>query len=129
MNALRRTASITLAVALSTSACAGNGGMRSRDARAALRMVTVVVTNHNYSPMKIFAVVNEVPIRLGTATGNATTRFLAHPALFAAGSLRLVASQFGGNDVADSGPVEVAAGQSVTFTIEPNTAASFALVR
>jgi hypothetical protein len=129
MNIHRLTATTTVALALFTSACAGNGALRAGGASPASRYLTVLVANNNYSPMKIYAVVNDVPIRLGTATGNATTRFTAHPALFATGWLRIVASQLSGRDVADSGPVEVYPGQSVTFTIEPNTAASFALVR
>jgi hypothetical protein len=133
MNVLRSTATTIMALALFTSACAGTGPLRtgsaSRPASGASGYVTILLANNSYSPMKVYAVVNDVPIRLGTATGNAITRFTAHPALFPAGWLRVVASQFGGNDVADSGPVAVYAGQSLTFTIEPTTAASFALVR
>jgi hypothetical protein len=129
MNVQRLTATITVALALFTSACASNGTLRAGGASPASRYVTVLVANNNYSPMKVYVVVNEVPIRIGIATGNATTRFTVHPALFATGWLRIAASQISGNDVVDSGPVEVHAGQSVTFTIEPNMAASFALMR
>jgi hypothetical protein len=129
MNVLRLTSTIVLALALSTSACAGHGALHEGGAVPASRYVTAVVANNSYSPMRVYAVVNDVPVRLGTATGNATTRFKVHPALFWTGSLRLVALQFGGNDMADSGPVEVHAGQSLTFTIQPTSSASFALVR
>lgn len=134
MNATRWTAMIVSALTLSVSACASNGARRgdgsSEDATLASRSVAVVVTNNNYWDMKIYAVVGgSVPIRLGTVTGVSSAQFTVHPSLFPTGSLRLVASQLGGRDVADSGPLQVFGGQAVGFTIQPNTGTSFAFVR
>jgi hypothetical protein len=134
MNVTRWTAMIVSALTLSVSACAGNGALggksSSEDASPESRSVSVLITNNNYWDMKVYAIVgSSVPIRLGTVTGVSSARFTAHPSLFPTGTLRLVASQLGGRDVADSGPLQVSGGQSVAFTIQPHTGTSFAFVR
>lgn len=130
MSATRWTAMIVSVLTLSASACARNGATKGEDLSLASRSVSVVVTNNNYWDMKVYAVVgSSVPIRLGTVTGVSSARFTAHPSLFPTGTLRLVASQLGGRDAADSGPLPVVGGESVTFTIQPNTSTSFAFVR
>jgi hypothetical protein len=130
MNATRWTATIVSMLTLSVSACAHTGAPRGEDVSPASRSVSVLVTNNNYWDMKVYAVIgSSVPVRLGTVTGVSSARFTAHPSLFPTGTLHLVASQLGGRDVADSGTLEVSGGESVTFTIQPNTGTSFAFVR
>jgi hypothetical protein len=134
MNATRWTAMIASVLTLSANACAGNGARTesgwSDDATSASRSVAVVVNNNNYWDMKVYAMIgSSVPVRIGTVTGNSSIRLTVPPALFSTGTLRLVASQIGGRDVADSGPLQVLGGQAVTFTIQAQTATSFAFVR
>jgi hypothetical protein len=132
MTATRWTAMIVSMLTLSVSACARNGATTGGgdDVSLASRSVSVLVTNNNYWDMKVYAVVgSSVPIRLGTVTGVSSARFTARPALFPTGTLRLVASQLGGRETADSGPLQVNGGEAVTFTIQPNTGTSFAFVR
>lgn len=134
MKGTRWTVAIVSALTLSVSACASNGTLQQdgwgQDARASSGSVAVLVTNNNYADMKVYAVVGGgVPIRLGTVTGGSSMRFTAHRTLFPTGRLRLVASESGGHEVADSGLLDVDGGQSVTFTIQPHTVTSFAIVR
>jgi hypothetical protein len=125
---------IAAALTLSATACAGHGVPTqdgwSEDGSLESRSVAVVVKNNNFWDMKVYAIVSSsVPIRIGTVTGNSSIRVTAQPSMFTTGTLRLMASQIGGQDVADSGPLQVVGGQSVTFTIQSQTGASFAIVR
>lgn len=134
MNATRWTTMIASALTLAASACAGHGARTqdgwSDDGSEESRSIAVVVKNNNYWDMKVYAVTgSSVPIRIGTVTGNSSIRLTAHPSMFTTGTLRLVASQIGGREMADSGPLQVVGGQSVTFTIQSQTATSFAIVR
>jgi hypothetical protein len=130
MTATRWTAMIVSVLTLSVGACARNGAPRGEDVSLASRSVSVLVTNNNYWDMKVYALIgSSVSIRLGTVTGVSSARFTAQPSMFPTGTLHLVASQLGGRDMADSGPLPVFGGESVTFTIQPNTGTSFAFVR
>jgi hypothetical protein len=134
MNATRWTTMIASVLTLAAAACASNGSRArdgwSDDGSLDSRSVAVIVKNNNYWDMKVYAVASSsVPIRIGTVTGNSSIRLTAPPSMFTTGTLRLVASQIGGRDMADSGPLQVVGGQSVTFTIQSQTATSFAVVR
>ena len=92
--------------------------------------VTVVVQNQNFADVDVFVVRDgAVVTRLGMVNGESTARFPIDPSLFPTGSLSLVARPIGGSGVARSGPVLVNGGQTVTFTIQPELAASMATVR
>jgi hypothetical protein len=133
MHAARWTAIIVSTFTLAISACARNGALQesaSADASDAPRTIAVTVKNSNYWDMKVYALVDgSVPLRIGTVVGMSSSRFTARRSMVPTGRLRLVAQQIGGRNVADSGELQVGDGQSVTFTIQPNTATSFALVR
>lgn len=134
MKGTRWTAMIATMLTLFVSACASNGALRedgwSHDGKASSGSVAVLVTNNNYADMKVYAIVGgSVPVRLGTVIGGSSSRFTAHRTLFPTGQLRLLASETGGRGVADSGVLDVSDGQSVTFTIQPHTVTSFAVVR
>lgn len=134
MRGTGRVAMIATTLALSVSACASNGALREdgwgRDDKGSSGSVAVLVTNNSYADMKVYAIVgSSVPVRLGTVIGGSSTRFTAHRTLFPTGQLRIVASESGGRNLADSGLLEVSDGQSVTFTIQPHTVTSFAIVR
>jgi hypothetical protein len=134
MKGTRWVGMVATMLTLFVSACASNGALRedgwSRDEKTSSGSVAVLVTNNNYADMKVYAIVGgSVPVRLGTVVGGSSTRFTAHHTLFPTGQLRLVASETGGRNLADSGLLEVSDGQSVTFTIQPHTVTSFAVVR
>jgi hypothetical protein len=134
MNATRWTAIIASTLTFVVSGCAGNPAFRSEDAGAdpspPPRTVAVTVKNDNFWDMKVYAVVNSsVPLRLGTVPGMSSAQFIARQSMFPTGVLRLVASQLGGRGTADSGELQVFAGQSVTFSIQPSLATSYAFVR
>jgi hypothetical protein len=71
----------------------------------------------------------DVSTRLGTVAGESAEKFAIDPSLFPNGSLRLVATPIGSTGVARSGPLLIDAGQTITFTVEPDLAASMATVR
>jgi hypothetical protein len=92
--------------------------------------VTVVVDNHNFAEMDVYVVrAGDILTRLGMVDGESKAQFLVDPSLFPTGTLGLLARPIGGFGAARSGPIPVGAGETVTFTIEPDLRASMATVR
>ncbi len=96
----------------------------------AARTAALVVQNHNVADLDVF-VVGEggLSTHLGMVPGESTEKFAIDPSLFPTGTLRVVGAPIGGSGVARSGPLLVDAGQTITFTVEPDLAASTATVR
>ena len=100
------------------------------DVAPARRTATLVVQNHNFADVDIYVVRDgDVSTRLGTVTGESTERFAIDPSLFPTGTLRLIGTPIGGSGAARSGPLLVNPGQTITFTVEPDLAASAATVQ
>jgi hypothetical protein len=109
-----------------TTACASTSGRTVADGGA----TTLIVRNHNFSDMNIYAVGTGGPrLRLGVAPGETTTRFMLPVAAIVPGPMRIGADPIGGLHGVRSDPVIANAGDTVTFTIEQNLALSVATVR
>ena len=125
---------ILSALTLAVGACARNAALYENSANGDVSpmadSVAVTVTNNNFDDMRVYAVTDGgMPIRLGIVTALSSGTFTARRAMFPSGTLRLVASPLAGSGVARSGPLQVSGGQSVSFTIESNLAASFGTVQ
>lgn len=123
---------VTLALALCTLASSCVFGHRRGDTTSTASQrgdALVVVRNHHFNDMDVYAIVGGERVRLGNVTGE-TTRTLKLPAWsMSSGSVTLIADPIGGTGVATSGSIPVAGGSVVTFTIEQNLALSAATVR
>jgi hypothetical protein len=91
--------------------------------------VGLVVQNQNFYDMDVYVVSQGVATRIGDVTGNSTARFRLDPSFFPASELRVVATPVGGNGRAFSGPLNVAAGQTIVFTIASVLRQSSATIR
>lgn len=91
--------------------------------------VGLVVQNENFYDMDVYVVSEGVATRVGDVTGNSTARFRLDPSFFPANELRIVATPVGGNGRAFSGPLNVAPGQTIRFTIGPTLRQSSATIR
>jgi len=78
---------------------------------------TLEVVNQNFSDMDVYAVAGGLATRVGTVTGNSTSKFALHSSMISADGLRVVASPIGGNGRASSGNLSVSPGQTIRFTI------------
>ena len=113
-----RSLAAALALCLATSAChrqpAGEQKLRVR--------TTLRVENNAFLDMTVYVIQNSQRIRLGIATGNATSTFTIPPFLIAGapGPLRFLADPIGGSNTPVSEEIIVETGQTVTLTIPPN---------
>ena len=104
---------IALIVLIST-ACATRG-QPARDQSAQL-----VVDNRGYPDMVIYAVDGTRRIRIGTATGNLTTKLRIPPTVVQTGrEVRFVADPIGSDRAGVSEEIFVRPGQEVTLIIRP----------
>lgn len=130
MKTTRWTAVIVLALTFAVSACASNPNPSTGDVSPTTGSVAVTVTNNNLADVDVYAIADGgMRLRLGTVTALSSGTFTARPSMFATGTLRLVASPIGGRGLARTDPLLVSAGQAVTFTIQPDLAASFGMVQ
>ena len=88
-----------------------------------LPMVATVVS------LDVYVVSEGLATRVGDVTGNSTARFTLDPSFFPSNELRVIATPVGGNGRASSGSLNVAPGQTITFTIAPVLRQSSATVR
>lgn len=91
--------------------------------------VSVVVTNHNVLDVNVYAVGGSQTARLGTVSTNATQTFEVPRALFVASGLRLLIDPVGAIEGVLTEEVQVAPGDSVSLTVQPNLTTSFTTVR
>ena len=91
--------------------------------------VNLVVQNQNFYDMDVYVVSEGLATRIGDVTGNSTARFTLDPSFFPSSELRIVGTPIGGNGRASSGPLNVAPGQTVTFTIGSTLRQSSATIR
>jgi hypothetical protein len=91
--------------------------------------VGLVVQNQNFYDMDLYVVSEGLATRIGDVTGNSTARFSLDPSFFPTNELRIIATPVGGNGRASSGPLNVAPGQTITFTIASVLRQSSATIR
>jgi hypothetical protein len=125
---------IVSALSLGSSACARNAPLAAEGAgepeAEAATPLDVVVTNNNFADLKVYAMAETgAMVRLGTVNGLSSGSFKVRRSIFPTGVLRFVASPIGGSGVAQSGMLQVTNARLATFTVQPNIAASFGLVR
>jgi len=127
-------AGATALVALTAAACVHpTTGLRSQAAvRAAPNVpgAMLVVRNDNFADMNVYVLRGGVALqRLGMVTGGTSAAFPLPGSLFPNGMLQLVGRLIGGGGTVRSDAVLVTPGQTVTFMVQPNLAASAAFVR
>jgi hypothetical protein len=100
------------------SACTQNKPEEGAEPQAPTRLR---VENQAFLDMTIYVYRNSQKIRLGTATGNSTTRFTVPSNLiFGATPLRFQADPIGSNRRSISEEITVSPGDEVTLTIPPS---------
>ena len=82
--------------------------------------VVVVVTNHNWADMAVYAARGGARFRLGTVSSMETERFYlpSHITSGAATGIRLLADPIGSAAVFSTQPISVSSGQWIEFTIQ-----------
>lgn len=128
MRAMRLPMAVLLAAAL--AACGGaratDGEEEAPEPAAAVRLV---VENKAFSDVGVFVVGDGGSRRrVGTVIANRTEDFTLNRAWFPSGRLRLLAEPVGGGRQGGSGQLAVRPGQTITFTVQPDFATSFATV-
>ncbi|MDQ6827730.1 MAG: hypothetical protein M3081_02560 [Gemmatimonadota bacterium] len=109
--------------ALATAGCVSNPTVASTAPGdvAPAAAATLHVDNLNFADVDVFVVQDGgVERRIGMVNGNKSADFTLDPAMLNSGQLRLIANPIGANGRANSGPVVVHPGQTVTFTIQPD---------
>ena len=91
--------------------------------------VGLVVQNQNFYDMDVYIVSEGLATRVGDVTGNSTGHFTLDPSFFPSNELRVIATPIGGNGRASSGVLNVAPGQTISFTIAPLLRQSSAIIR
>jgi len=114
---------------LSTVGTGCNHGGFSNAPAGTQGTVGLVVQNQNFYDMDVYVVSEGLATRIGDVTGNSTARFTLDPSFFPSNELRVIATPVGGNGRASSGALNVAPGQTISFTIAPVLRQSSAIVR
>jgi hypothetical protein len=117
--------------ALTAVGCAHNSASVSAEpaAVAPRSAAMLVVQNEHFSDMAVFAVRDgDVSVRFGMVDAHSSTTFAIDQWLVSTGTFGLVAKPMGGVGLGFSGPLVVNAGQTVTFTVQPDIRVSMATV-
>src|SRR5689334_6632075 len=117
----------SLLLSLATVGC-HRGGF-ANTAEGTHGAVGLVVQNQNFYDMDLYVVCEGLATRVGDVTGNSTARFTLDPSFFPTNELRVIATPVGGNGRATSGPLNVAPGQTINFTIASVLRQSTATIR
>ena len=86
------------------------------------------VKNQNFLDVDVFSITDGMSTRLGTVSGNGSRHFLLDPNV-GSRDFRLIAVPIGGAGRASSGSVNVAAGQTIVFTVGPVLEQSTVIIR
>lgn len=129
MFVLRRSALALAAAALTAGGCA-TGYETARSEMREEGPATIEVTNHNWSDMNIYLVVDGMRQRLGTvmSQNRQTFKVPAH-ALATSGRVQLLADPIGSNRAYLSSPLLLRLGQQVQWQLENSIQLSSLLVR
>jgi hypothetical protein len=116
-----------LAVAATTllsSACS-NATYPTRESARDNAATQILVANHNWMDMTVYALRDQNRVRLGTVTSGTAARFRLPRGLdLGAGMLRLQADPVGSTETFTSEPISVDVGSVVNWTIENHIALS-----
>jgi hypothetical protein len=115
------------AAAMSAAGCAHPNELADDDASPAAP-IGIRVQNQNFNDMDVFAVSGGMPRRLGMVIGSGSSTFSLDPS-YALRPLYIVAAPIGGFGRASSGQLNVAAGDTVEFTVGLRLANSGVLIR
>jgi hypothetical protein len=117
---LLRVALVALLTLAAAPACRSNPGANDTEAPAPAPKTTLQVENRSFNDMTVYVLRGSQRIRLGTATGNGTTRFTIPPHLiFGATSLQFLADPIGGSQRPVSESIVVSAGDEISLQIPP----------
>ncbi len=122
---------VALALGSAAGACGRSAGSyETGSAEPVANGVLVKVVNNSFSDVDLYAVSRSgQAMRLGMVTATSNGSFVLDPSYFPTGELRLLATPIGGNGRANSGLLDVSAGQTVEFDIAPRLRDSSAIVR
>jgi hypothetical protein len=115
------------AAAMSVAACAHPNQLADEDATPDAP-IGVRVQNQNFNDMDVFAVSGGMARRLGMVIGAGTGTFSLDPS-YAVRPLYIVATPIGGFGRASTGQLNLAAGDTVEFTVGIRLANSGVLIR
>ncbi len=110
----------------SVTACRTASPFEESEVREGVR---VEVKNENIYEMDIYAVADGVATRVGTVGGLKTSSFSLNNTFFSASDFRIVATPFGGNGRASTGPIVVHDGNTIEFTVRSSLRASTVAIR
>lgn len=114
-------AAVVAAGTFTASACARAPRRAGRGAPEPQAVTTVRVQNQNFLDMNVYVIQGGARSRLGTATGNSTTRFTIPATLVhTLSQLRFLADPIGGRGSPVSEEITVSPGDEVTLTIPPS---------
>lgn len=114
----------TMLLCVLSAACVSGGAQGGAGGATTQPRTTVRVENQAFNDMNIYVVQGGQRVRLGTATGNSTTRLIIPPnLLFGATELRFIADPIGGSRTPVSQAITVQAGDEVVLTIPPQGSA------
>ncbi len=119
---------VALAGSLASAASTGCRSAGSYEEAERANPVTLVVQNENYNDMNILVVAGGLTTRIGRVRGSATSRFELSEGFYNASDFRIEATPVTGTGRATTGPLNVASGLTVEFTIAPNLRASSVIV-
>jgi hypothetical protein len=115
---------------VASAACGlGGHGSGAGDAQPADSTVRVEILNHNPLPVDIIAVGGGMSHRLGTVLPGLAGHFVVPPAMLGDGTIEIEARVANDRDVISSGPLLLARGDVVDFTVGLNQVSSTAVVR
>jgi hypothetical protein len=126
-----RTPSSILTLLLATAAAGSAAGCHRQPTTEVSpnAATTVKVVNNNFSDVDVFAEgTGGARLRLGTVTGQSSSTFTLPPSYVAFGNIRLVGAPIGAFGTARSGKLQIAAGETIVFTVQPDLALSSATV-
>lgn len=110
--------------------CGRNAGLTPGSVAPVAGAVAVHVVNNNFNDVDVYAVSQEAGARrLGMVMATSDGTFVLDPSYFPTGQLRLIAAPIGGRARANSGLLNVTAGEIVEFDIAPHLQESSAIVR
>jgi hypothetical protein len=123
----KRAVVVSLLLAFASTGC-HRGGFANLPA-GTQGAVGLVVQNQNFYDKDLYVVSEGLATRVGDVTGNTTARFTLDPSFFPSNEIRIIATPVGGNGRASSGPLNVAPGQTIQFTIASQLRQSSAIIR
>jgi hypothetical protein len=113
-----RHAALAIAAATLMTACS-TASYPTREAARRNAPTQVVVRNHNWMDMNVYAIRNSQRVRIGQVTSNATARLSIPRGMdLSSGAIQLEADPIGSNESFVSQPIALEQGTVLNWTIE-----------